>query len=1209
MLKSTPRKNRQGSLSPSKLQSESNVSPWRIKVTVEAEHEDEMNNNGSVARKRFKSGTMTTKVPLKDGEEASLMSAKRRRGRPRKSDIQEQSATPSRGSPGRTPGRTPGPATASAVRRKRGRPRKSLPEPEVVDSVETDHLTPAEPTQREPTPLNLAVEGDAADLSSDDGIPSPAPLTYETGTGHIDVTSPSPIRSENRQVELSEPPRKMARILEGDTELAPSKSLSPDRELRSGSPENTMHAGHTPRPRRIYPTPTSSSLIDGENPGDDPSRAAPDSEREVSMSGAISDPTNEHREFDSIMESEGFSMVSLDTLPSAKSLASARSLPSAKQQVRHSNLDPSKPALKPFFERQTPGSSDRANRRASGLNFKAAEDQAVTSSPQNEPGADQRPTVSSSLHPASDSSNKNDASRPTTTPAENILYPQLPDAPAQAVQSATTAKKRSFPSLAKVVRAGIALQGILRRQRRGSHLQSPFSSPGRSGTRETSEDSDGPRRRLEHLFSGFGLETQRELRAGLRFGEELARQREAEERRLREGQNIESSTQDNAAAVEARGASFEAATPEQSRENEPETGRLDSEMARRQAEWQREREAVSREIEMANSSKVIVIDSDVEMSQKPEEEEEGDYESEQGVPDDGDDDDDDGDYDIWQQEAHASRLNESSISHHQEDNAPEPDRGPASSPWKSGQSVADSDNGQNLPPILWDSPAKQSGFPSLGKSRLRKLKEEEVDLSALLRRQDTPNRRRYYGNSSPQSRASQQQQSNEAHHPSSPAKPATSSPQQPEQVSPSQRQSVSRSPSLPLDEFSSPEQRSQAKESPDRSSDRSADEGYFPWEESPGPRDSASQQSGDEYPDDGHPDYEHPDDERPDEELYESDDLEPSHADISGNRSMDQTQTSQPARQTSAPPASSWFRRLTNNFTPRFWRMGNSQSPEKQSPSKHLSPQFDKEPLEELPEEEEEEEEEGEGEDEQLPDEEHPEEPVEESDEELDEEPDEEPPEEPSEDDEELPDAEHDEEPPEDDEQLPDASPTPSPQQSPIAETPLPEPDQISASPTLKLQPQRQSIIQPSGKPPLAVSGYFTDNHYYALRRLYRLAQRSPELFPYYPTSSREDIIGDWLWTSDGAYGLPVTELQFAIVDRFMEELADGDIQNGGTGEIGWSEEELYKRLFSIIIGEQIRRQRKAQALEAEEREREREREEFMSNEPARRASVASWRQ
>jgi hypothetical protein len=114
----------------------------------------------------------------------------------------------------------------------------------------------------------------------------------------------------------------------------------------------------------------------------------------------------------------------------------------------------------------------------------------------------------------------------------------------------------------------------------------------------------------------------------------------------------------------------------------------------------------------------------------------------------------------------------------------------------------------------------------------------------------------------------------------------------------------------------------------------------------------------------------------------------------------------------------------------------------------------------------------------------------------------------------------------------------------------------------------------------MAMSGYFSDEHYYLLRRLYRMAKKHPERFPYYPAPGRSDIIGDWIWTSDGTYGVPITERQFAIIDRFVQELAKHDIQAGGTGQVGWTEAELHRRLISIIIGEQIRLEAKEQQPE-----------------------------
>lgn len=111
----------------------------------------------------------------------------------------------------------------------------------------------------------------------------------------------------------------------------------------------------------------------------------------------------------------------------------------------------------------------------------------------------------------------------------------------------------------------------------------------------------------------------------------------------------------------------------------------------------------------------------------------------------------------------------------------------------------------------------------------------------------------------------------------------------------------------------------------------------------------------------------------------------------------------------------------------------------------------------------------------------------------------------------------------------------------------------------------------------LATSGYFTDAHYAALKRLYQEAKRHPERFPYHATSHREEMLGDSLWTSDGEHGLPIAKIQFGILDRFVSDLISADIRHGGRGQIGWSEDDLHKRLFSIIVGDEIRHERKAQ--------------------------------
>ncbi|KAG0153486.1 hypothetical protein PDIDSM_2138 [Penicillium digitatum] len=91
---------RQRSLSPEKLQ-DGNVSPWRIRLTLEATQDEEDENRGSPSRKRLKPSTKTTMIPLKD--ERSPLKEKtplRRRGRPQ---IDDMILSPYVGGAGQTP--------------------------------------------------------------------------------------------------------------------------------------------------------------------------------------------------------------------------------------------------------------------------------------------------------------------------------------------------------------------------------------------------------------------------------------------------------------------------------------------------------------------------------------------------------------------------------------------------------------------------------------------------------------------------------------------------------------------------------------------------------------------------------------------------------------------------------------------------------------------------------------------------------------------------------------------------------------------------------------------------------------------------------------------------------------------------------------------------------------------------------------------------
>ena len=104
-------------------------------------------------------------------------------------------------------------------------------------------------------------------------------------------------------------------------------------------------------------------------------------------------------------------------------------------------------------------------------------------------------------------------------------------------------EKEKTPKLACVVKAGIALQGVLGTKKQ---LGSPFTSPAKARKLSPSQNQSA----LESLFNDFGQGTRRELRAGLKFGEELARrQREAEESQEAEVHRV-STTEDDVFAQE-----------------------------------------------------------------------------------------------------------------------------------------------------------------------------------------------------------------------------------------------------------------------------------------------------------------------------------------------------------------------------------------------------------------------------------------------------------------------------------------------------------------------------------------------------------------------------------------------------------------------------------------------------------------------------------
>ncbi|KAE8389812.1 hypothetical protein BDV23DRAFT_156543 [Aspergillus alliaceus] len=1077
---------RQMSISPDKIGPDGNVSPWRIRVTLEAT-QDEETNQGSPLRKRPRHSTMTSKIPLKDEADVVEQTPRRRRGRPRKSDILNKGETPNGGSPGHTPG----PGGASVQKRKRGRPKKTLPEPDIVDNIgeqpANDQTNQQSAVELEPSwdPLNLAADGE-----SDDGLPDDQGYggyakSFE-GDGQMeqidDVSQNQSPRVEYERTYDTPNVDNMDDVyLQDDDNIhsTPSKMPSPSRESQIISPDNTLYAGRTPRPR-LYPTPTSSSLVDEER--QDQRLQSSVSHDRFRRSGAhtTNDPTDEHREFDSIMESEGFSMVSLDTLPSAK------------QHGISTSSQVAKGALKPFLERENNGV---LRRKSSTRNKSSREDAGLF-------------MQTESLNEQEKANVGHVSNRTYSPPTSPALAP---------VQTSTRGQRRPISRFVRLVRVGIVLESALRRPHDKGYSRNLLSSPEIREPEDHISDLEASRKRLELLFSEFDSEIQRDLQAALKFGQELAMRRvQTEVEKAREPHALETIPE------HASGALSEAS---ESRTSSPELNTVraydtpGTEMTRRMAEWQQEREAISREIQMANSSQVIVIDSDVSGPSSPE----GSMASGSGDEHDwgtdiyrGDtnelpvhnqlenvednnsnaeaeevEEDDDGYEDIWQQEANVrgELSDHSPVPYYEQDYGNDRQE---SSPQTNNSASDQGAVGISYSPAYWTN--AHDKVPFLGKSRIKQLREQNVDISTLLRAENTPKRSRYYyGKSSPLSSESERD---------------------PEQLRPTVD---SQSEDGRDDEYEEEEEQGVAEIGEDRLPEEPPQpEDYLEW--------SPQRAFGDEtFQLDPTTNFEnarqHPkmwSEGNGDENLSDAVSPKPQTAQETTAITPEHPQPSSVGKQ-----ASSWLQKIAS-LTPGWLKAPKRKSAEQLSVYDENSED---------------------GGEERLPN---------------------------------VAETYYD-----------DKLNSRNVEEHYMEEMPRPRWDHEQhgfSSPPIDKTHTSPNIEEKDDMyhhpMPLAVSGYFSDDHYVLLRRLYRLAKRHPERFPYYTGPGRSDIIGDWIWTSDGLHGVPITERQFAIIDRFVQELAKADLQAGGTGQVGWTEADLHRRLISIIIGEQIREERKARLQE-----------------------------
>lgn len=630
----TPPSQRTGNTSPFKLVAEAvnPSSPWRIRVTVEAEQDDTQHNQSSlhtIPVKRLAERITTTMVPLKDADEKAPAGSKKGRGRPRKSIS----------SPGKKVG-TPKQKSASS--------RKAVSASIKKLSNETSRQTPT-PSKRGRGRPRKSTEGLAEDLELRNG--EGGGLADIVGMDHHKSSKTTSTTRARRQ--------------------GPSKAILPTKSnLHSDSAGLRNERAH-----------------DEEQLDHDSSAIADPTDRLDSLS-YLPDPTDEHGEFDSILESEGFSMVSVSSLPSSQIHSSSPLEPVNDRDEDTSSLND------PASLNSVPHSISRALSPALVANENLVESYETYAEKASSPPPISAPP-SQFPEPVGQT--------PSITSPTTIIPPAVKCSITRRSPRALDKAGDGTPKLVRVVRAGIALQGVL-------SPQNVRSRSGQEGTSSMLSSAKSPKERLDDLFSGFGAGTRRELRAGLRLGEELARRHQIVPQdvpkykseddvfgreEIRNCSELPRGTSDMGYSLKLPEPSqkplypiisnTQLPSPARSEDdsgddrmswkidtpNTCQTTNVQAEPQTRdpEEEWQLEREAVIRQIQAANSSQVIVINSDSEDEYENDEED-----------------------DTWQEQAYSSGILSAPIYDVPAvllpNHVPQPRRSQLPSPWRRQSEIA-----------------------------------------------------------------------------------------------------------------------------------------------------------------------------------------------------------------------------------------------------------------------------------------------------------------------------------------------------------------------------------------------------------------------------------------------------------------------------------------------------------------------------------------
>lgn len=438
------------------------ASPWRIKVTVQAEPESDGENTMSPMVKKA-TRTKTTTIPLKDPDAPSPM--KRGRGRPRKSDAagSTPAKTKRKGTPAKRAARSKsrdtsvGLAGASAADmdmdappvRRRGRPRKvTQPATEDEETLVVDADKAGSAVQGGTTPLPAEqTRAIASNLDTPQETQTSKRLHARKGTPH----AVNPLAIEISSDEDSD---------EGSYILTPTTGEEDD----MGGEHS--HAGVD-----------SEADVDNAEPfayDDDD-----DEEEEVDVDNFVFDEGATRMPDDStIIDSEGFSIISVDSLPTRSSPPKVDEHQSA--QVPSITSIMNREYMDPAVVRHLGREQGAASKSSPGPSRRAPASKPIQSSP----GVVQPRHITPAV----------DKEAPSAPPSLEPIRP----APA----------KIETPKMGRALTAGVALQGLV--------------DPARFTPDSSQEPGADRRGSLDDLFRGFSEKSRKQLQDGLRLGEQLA---------------------------------------------------------------------------------------------------------------------------------------------------------------------------------------------------------------------------------------------------------------------------------------------------------------------------------------------------------------------------------------------------------------------------------------------------------------------------------------------------------------------------------------------------------------------------------------------------------------------------------------------------------------------------------------------------------------